>query len=937
MTRVNTDRLTDFVAARRRPEASGRATGYLSICLPVSATSIGPCLDDNAVAALLDGGMSDENRSRHGAHLASCASCRSLIGLAAADEDVGARGLVRGATLGRYVVLETVGAGAMGVVYAAYDPQLRRKVALKVLRHDRDDVSGSSGGERLLREARALAKLSHPNVITLHDVGTIAGAVFLTMEFVEGGTLAHWMSSERRGLRETLALLRQAGEGLAAAHEVGLVHRDLKPENVLVVDGAVAKVTDFGLVRGAGEHDVHESTPDETTAPASLTVTGALLGTPAYMAPEQLAGKVADARSDQFSYCVTLYEALYGERPFEATNLGQLAAAIAKGRVRPAPPGRDVPTWVRKLVVRGLAAAPEHRHASMRALLDALARGPLLSGRGLAAAAAAAALVMSIAGVAYTARRPEVCTGADHAWGTTWTDARRAAVAAAFAQTGRSGASGALAEATRRLDEQRSRWLTLHREACEASRVRGEESEVMLDARMRCLDERRREVGALVSLFEQADGEMVDKSVAATLALPSLDRCAGPAALVGTADAPRAEERPRFEALEQRLAEANVLEYTGRYPAGSAVAAPLVADARALASQPLLARALLVQGKLAWRARDAVAAESMLHEAAAVAQGARDDRTAADALNTLVYLIGVQLSRPAEGRTWARYAQASIERAGGDDELEAARLRALAVVVWRRQGELDEARGLLERARVLYARVQGAKHEFQLASCDEDLAGILFDRGDPAAALVLHRQNAQVRERLFGPDHPSLAASFVNQGEDLTLLGRPDEAIPLIRRAIAILEPQRDRGGGAYQHHRLAAALRARGDFAAALAEDRESLAGAARAGEIGGYWESWALVGEGLDLLALGRANEAVESLRRAVAQRQTNAPLPERSEARFALARALDATHQPGAARAAAIDARGDLERHAITYGGIFGVRLAEIDAFLVAHPAP
>jgi tetratricopeptide (TPR) repeat protein len=365
------------------------------------------------------------------------------------------------------------------------------------------------------------------------------------------------------------------------------------------------------------------------------------------------------------------------------------------------------------------------------------------------------------------------------------------------------------------------------------------------------------------------------------------------------------------------------------------VAESLVADVRAAGHRSLLARSLLVQGKLAWRARDYSVAEPTLHDAAAVAEGARDDRTAADAWSTLVYLIGVQLSRPAEARTWARYAQAAIERAGGDDELEAARLRALAVVVWRRLGELDEARPLLERSRELYSRVKSARWEFQLAMCDEDLAGILFDRGDPAAALVLHRQNAEVRERLFGPEHPSLAASFVNQGEDLTLLGRPDEAIPLIRRAIAILAPQHSKGVDAYHHHRLAAALRARGDVAAALTEDREALAGNARAGEAGGYWESWALVGQGLDLLALGRADEAVDSLRRAVEQRRTNAPPPERSEARFALAQALDAAGKRKAARESAEEARRDLLGHAGKYGGVFSVRLTEIDRWLREHP--
>jgi len=213
------------------------------------------CLDDNAIAALLEGEVLPEERAGLTAHLDACEACRGLVADAFPTEAAtGPRVLGPGTTLGRYVVLEAVGAGAMGVVYAAYDPELGRKVALKVLRPDPLADSPSRGARRrLLREAQALAKLSHPHVIAIHDVGTLDGEIFLTMEFIEGGTLGGWLASEKRSWRAVLELLRQAGEGLAAAHEKGLIHRDFKPENVLVEAGRRARVTDFGLARPAGE------------------------------------------------------------------------------------------------------------------------------------------------------------------------------------------------------------------------------------------------------------------------------------------------------------------------------------------------------------------------------------------------------------------------------------------------------------------------------------------------------------------------------------------------------------------------------------------------------------------------------------------------------------------------------------------------------------
>jgi tetratricopeptide (TPR) repeat protein len=275
-------------------------------------------------------------------------------------------------------------------------------------------------------------------------------------------------------------------------------------------------------------------------------------------------------------------------------------------------------------------------------------------------------------------------------------------------------------------------------------------------------------------------------------------------------------------------------------------------------------------------------------------------------------------------------------RAGGDDEREATCLRNLATVVWRHQGQRDEAHELAQRARALYDKSHGAHYEFELTLADEVLAGISFDMARPEEALALYRKTAEVRERLFGGDHPSLATSYVNEGESLTVLGRPDEAIPLLERAIAIDAASHARGGGGYYRHRLAAALRAKGAAEAALAEDQKAHAAAAASGETGQYWESWSLTGIGLDLLLLGRAKEAVDPLERAVKERASGGALPfEIAESRFALARALWATGETGRARTLAVEAKDALAEDAQRYGSWYAGAKSEIERWLAEHP--
>jgi serine/threonine protein kinase/formylglycine-generating enzyme required for sulfatase activity len=328
--------------------------------------------------------------------------------------------LARGSTLGRYTVLEKLGAGAMGVVYSAYDPELDRKIALKLLRPQQSEGDQARRQARMVREAQAIAKVSHTNVVGIFEIGVHEGHVFMAMEHLSGGTLRDWVTNKKPTWREIVKMYIQVGHGLAAAHAEGLIHRDFKPDNVLLDKNGVPKVVDFGLVRlAAAARDRFTSSggvpaqtaPDKlelsaevrdlSGSPAALTRTGALTGTPAYMAPEQYYGRPVEARTDQFAFCVSLYESLYGERPFGGTNIIQLADSVTSGRINEAPKNGEVPAWVRRALLRGLALVPASRWPGMDALVAVLADDPYLRRRRRLTTAL---LTLSIIGLAIGAR-----------------------------------------------------------------------------------------------------------------------------------------------------------------------------------------------------------------------------------------------------------------------------------------------------------------------------------------------------------------------------------------------------------------------------------------------------------------------------------------------------------------------------------------------------
>jgi predicted Ser/Thr protein kinase len=393
------------------------------------------CPAEDDVLAFAQGRLGPEAAARIEAHLDTCEECVHAVAEAAAyvsQDGPSTSTLPAWASIawsrppqriGRFVVESVLGAGGAAVVYAARDPQLERRVAVKVLRGRVSPATDGTSSERLLREAKAMAQLSHPNVVTVFEAGAFgdAGEVFVAMELVQGQTLAAWLRESTPSWSSVLDRFLAAGRGLAAAHDVGIVHRDFKPSNVLVGNDGRVRVGDFGLARAAESASIESSgaRPDagegasatavstESTASwLSLTQTGTLLGTPSFMSPEQFEGEPASAKSDQFSFCVALYRALFHQPPFAGDTMRELAREVSLGRVR-RPRRGDVPAAVAAAVLRGLRADPEERHPSMHALLDELARGQRRRSRiGWIAALGAALAIAGAVGVAIVWRGP---------------------------------------------------------------------------------------------------------------------------------------------------------------------------------------------------------------------------------------------------------------------------------------------------------------------------------------------------------------------------------------------------------------------------------------------------------------------------------------------------------------------------------------------------
>ena len=712
------------------------------------------------------------------------------------------RVLQHGQLVGRYVVLSPLGAGGMGVVYAAYDPQLDRKVALKLLHTEAVSASGATqskvdGHARLLREAQAMARLRHPNVVAVHDVGTYDERVFIAMEFVEGGTLKQWLRARPRTRQEVLSVFMQAGRGLQAAHEAGLVHRDFKPDNVLVSVKGQAQVLDFGLAKATedGERPAESRTNLGTsTLNTNLTQVGAILGTPAYMAPEQHLGDVTDARTDQFSFCVALYEALYGNPPFHGDNLSSLANAVLSGAVAEAP--REsyarVPPWLRKILLKGLSVDPIHRYPSMAALLDDLARDPSSQRRRwlLALGAGAAVALGAVGWAQLRAESDAMCEATREQLAGVWDDARKQQVQAAFAAAGDSAFT---ADTYRRieaaLDRYAATWATAQAGACRSIQS-GAQGDELVHLQSACLARRIAELRSVVDLLARADRQTVARAVSVVAGLGDVAACTDEQVLTSSLVPPAsAAARAEASALRTRLDAARAETRSGQYGSGLARVRAAVVEARALGYAPVLAEALVTLAELESLSGRARAAEAAAVEAIQVAAAGRHARAAAEAWVELVESVGVHQSQPDRALALRLGAEAALAWDGGDPVLQASFMTALARVR-HNQGDYDDATALATRALALLGDGAGDDPARQLerASVVTTLGNAAYSRGEYEAADRGFREALALRRAALGPDHPDVAASLNDLGNNDYARGRYAEARENLEKALALRE-----------------------------------------------------------------------------------------------------------------------------------------------------
>jgi eukaryotic-like serine/threonine-protein kinase len=860
--------------------------------------------------------------------------------------------------VGRYLLLKRLGEGGMGVVYSAYDPDLERKVALKLLRPD-IRADSEEARARLLREAQAMARVSHPNVIPIFDVGMWGDQVFLAMELVDGGTLSSWMQEVERPWREVLERFLAAGQGLQAAHEAGLVHRDFKPSNVLMSSNGRVYVTDFGLARQVREPRKEEPLPeaarqlsmDRRMLETTITEVGMVMGTPAYMSPEQFQDAELDARSDQFSFCAALYWGLYRQRAFDPDKMSAHVAALPAPKQKESPestqpltppgsskkllsgkteglilePPRDVkvPAWVRQAVMRGLALEPGARFPSMTELLEALSQEQRRARRRFwaGAAFAGAAGLAVIAGGVY--QQSQVCAGAGARMEEVWSPAARQKLEAAFTATERPFAAETASRVVQVLEGYAAEWKRQSTAVCEASRSRGTQPEELLARRVVCLERRRKNMRATVDLLSGADGALVEKALDAAHALPQLQECEDVESLAEKQGLPTdPARRAELERLEERLAEVRARVDAGRYPAALEEARQLEAPVLATGYLPLMSELRFHLGWIQEQRGESPEAARLLSQAIYDAESAREDRLKVSILNKLLFVEDGQ-KHFAQAAGWGQLAEATIRRLGGDPLLEAD-VRVNQANLAMSQNAFAEARTLLEQARALQARALAPGHP-KRARTTFLLGRVLNELGENAQAVAMLEEALKQTEASVGALHPDMARRHGTLSWALRQQKEYARALEHARAAAdiakATLGPQSF--PFAVAQDEVGMCLLGLGRHEEALKLYQETLATRQQTLPADSELLQYSYDGVGQALLGLGRVPEGIEALRKALSI--TSAPDSYLAQTGFTLAQALWRSGQSAQARSEAARARERFSQAGQT------ARVAEVDSWL------
>jgi serine/threonine protein kinase/tetratricopeptide (TPR) repeat protein len=691
--------------------------------------------------------------------------------------------------LGKYPVDRVLGKGGKGAVLLGRNPDLDEEVAIKVLRQDNlHDLE--SEGVRLLREARVLAKLAHPNIVPIHDAGEADGDLYIVMHRVRGATLRD--TQQGKTWQQIVDLYVQAGRGLAAVHAAGLVHRDFKADNVLVDADGQVMLADFGLVCLAGEPDA--SGVRRAAAHGSLeafarqvTQTGEVHGTPAYMAPEAIGASPPSAHGDMFSFGASLFEALHGVLPFPGSDVMSLYLAASEGRMRPRPEDSSVPEWLDAVVRQTLRAEPSQRPPTIDALLVALdfrardraqaeARARLTRirrflGVGVGAAASGLLLGALLIGPEDPCARPTATIAA------LWNDE-------ASARLARTGDSGLRLAGL--LDNYVDTWAGTFSTICQATHTEHTQSSELHDARMDCLEQRKRELGAVTLTLEGApEAPALDDALLVAASLDSPRPCAQ----AGRVPQPSAAQAAEVADLSQQVAEVRARELAGDYKESRDLALTLLVRARALGHEPLVAEVLLALGRAHWLVGDGEAARAALTEASDLAEHHGLDTLAADLTSLLTKVAALSLRDSKLGHEWARQAGRKLARIDGDPWRQAELLSNRGLLAYHLDADYPQAKSLHEQALQQRQTLQqdGGETRLQIAESYLNRGNVLAAMNDITGSIADYQEGRRILGDLLGPEHPRIGALLYSEAAEHRNRGHRDLALASATDAVAIL------------------------------------------------------------------------------------------------------------------------------------------------------
>ncbi len=711
------------------------------------------CPDENDLLAYVEGHGSGAQRASVERHLEDCEGCLSIVASVVADDEPATRSLPDD----RYTSRTLIGSGASGVVYRAFDERLRRPVALKLV-----SLPPASSQADLFAEARVLASISHPNIVTVHDAGLQDGRLAVVMELVEGSDLGSWLKGPGRRTRwpHRLALMLAAGRGLAAVHHAGVVHGDFKPANLLLGIDDRVRVADFGM--------------------SSLTARGCShadhgWGTPRYMAPERFR-EDATVSADIYAFCASTYEALYLAPAFEARSLEALYVAKTQGPPAAPPGGHGVPGFVHRAIARGLSPDSQRRWASMDELLTVLARAEM--SRWPWVASTAISIGLGATAVAWAGDEDDKgCDEASSPINGVWNPAQRSGIEEAFGANPWPLSAETLEATMPRLQSYADAWASAHRTVCEAA-SRDELDPRAYRAQMTCLSARLYALDAATEVLSRSDPAVAEHAVSLVLSLPDVAECSRDDGQQG----PEIPQGPEVAAIRRDLAEVRALLGAGLFSEAADLGQRVLADAHRLGDRRLLAETLLEVGAVSQHLEATEAAREQLEEAIWTAQAIGHPRVQIEAASLLAAVESSDADRPVDGRRWVRYARAQIARSGTSASTRAKVARQAGSVAFR-SGD-HEAAAEETRAGLAILDDAGVDAPSIRAGLHGNLALVLRVQGrlDEAAAEQL--EALQIREALFGPRHPATARTLTNLGTTRWRQGQLAEAEALLRRAV---------------------------------------------------------------------------------------------------------------------------------------------------------